>query len=65
MHRVLAWYRAGRNVQQLLPRLATYLGHVDVRSTQCYLQMTPELMQEASRRFARYAGQEVPYDRPQ
>ena len=65
VHRVLAWYRAGRNVQQLLPRLATYLGHVDIRSTQCYLQMTPELMQEASRRFARYARQEVPYDRPQ
>jgi integrase/recombinase XerD len=61
-HRVLAWYRAGKNVQQLLPRLATYLGHVDIRSTQRYLQMTPELLQEASRRFAQYAGQEVPRD---
>jgi site-specific recombinase XerD len=60
-HRVLAWYRAGKDVQLLLPRLATYLGHVDLRSTQRYLQMTPELLQEASRRFARYAGQEVPH----
>ena len=61
-HRVLAWYRAGKDVQHLLPQLATYLGHVDIRSTQRYLQMTPELLQEASRRFARYAAQEVPHD---
>jgi hypothetical protein len=33
----------------LLPQLATYLGHVDIRSTQRYLQMTPELLQAASR----------------
>jgi hypothetical protein len=62
VHRVLAWYRAGKDVQQLLPQLATYLGHVDVRSTQRYLQMTPELLQEASRRFAQYAGQGVTHD---
>lgn len=59
VHRVLAWYRAGKDVQRLLPQLATYLGHVDIRSTQRYLQMTPELMQEASRRFASYAQQET------
>jgi integrase/recombinase XerD len=39
----------------LLPQLATYLGHVDIRSTQRYLRMTPELLQEAGQRFARYA----------
>jgi len=55
VHRVVAWYRSGRDVQQLLPKLATYLGHVDLRSTQRYLQMTPELLQEASHRFARYS----------
>jgi len=62
VHRVLAWYRAGQDVQRLLPQLATYLGHVDIRSTQRYLQMTPELLQEASRRFATYAQQEVAYE---
>lgn len=62
VHRVLAWYQAGKDVQRLLPSLATYLGHADIRSTQQYLQMTPELLQEASRRFARYAGQEMPHD---
>lgn len=55
VHRVIAWYRSGQDVQRLLPQLATYLGHVDISSTQHYLQMTPELLQEASRRFARYA----------
>jgi integrase/recombinase XerD len=62
VHRVLAWYKAGKDVQRLLPSLATYLGHADIRSTQQYLQMTPDLLQEASRRFARYAGQEMPHD---
>jgi integrase/recombinase XerD len=56
VHRVIAWYRSGQDVQRLLPQLATYLGHVEISSTQRYLQMTPELLQEASQRFARYAN---------
>ena len=55
VHRVVAWYRAGHDVQRLLPQLATYLGHLDIRSTQRYLRMTPELLQAASQRFAQYA----------
>ena len=57
-HRLLAWYRSGRDVQHLLPQLATYLGHVDLSSTQHYLAMTPELLHEANQRFARYAQPE-------
>lgn len=55
VHRVIAWYRAGADVQQLLPKLATYLGHVDIDCTQRYLSMTSELLNEASLRFERYA----------
>jgi integrase len=55
VHRVVAWYRTGQDVQLLLPQLATYLGHVDIRSTQRYLQMTPDLLQAANQRFAQYA----------
>ena len=55
VHRVVAWYRTGQDVQRLLPQLATYLGHLDVRSTQRYLHMTPELLEAASQRFALYA----------
>jgi site-specific recombinase XerD len=58
VHRVIAWYRTGRDVQLLLPRLATYLGHIDIKSTQRYLHMTTDLLQEASRRFAKYAQSE-------
>jgi integrase/recombinase XerD len=64
VHRVIAWHRAGANVQQLLPHLATYLGHVDIRSTQSYLSMTPELLHAASLRFERYAQPEVRHARP-
>jgi len=59
VHRVIAWYRAGADVQRLLPQLATYLGHVDIASTQHYLSMTAELLQQASLRFERYAQPEV------
>ena len=62
VHRVVAWYRAGANVQRLLPQLATYLGHVDIRSTQCYLSMTGELLQQASLRFEWYAQPEVRHE---
>lgn len=55
VHRVIAWYRSGQDVQRLLPQLATYLGHIDIRSTQRYLQMTPDLLEAASQRFAQYA----------
>ena len=55
VHTLIAWYRKGANVQVLLPRLSTYMGHVDLRSTQTYLTMTHELLSEASDRFERYA----------
>lgn len=54
-HRIEAWYREGKDVQRLLPQLATYLGHRDIDGTQRYLQMTPELLREANQRFERYA----------
>jgi len=55
VHRVVNWYRSGADVQRLLPRLATYLGHIDIASTQRYLTLVPELLQEASKRFELYA----------
>jgi integrase/recombinase XerD len=62
VHRLIAWYRAGSDVQRLLPHLATYLGHVDIASTQRYLTMTPELLREASQRFEQYAQPEALHD---
>ncbi|WP_209262653.1 hypothetical protein [Thiorhodococcus minor] len=62
VHRLVAWYREGADVQRLLPKLATYLGHVDVAATQRYLTMTPALLQEASRRFEHYIQPEVSHE---
>ena len=62
VHRLTAWYRQGKDVQRLLPLLSTYLGHVDIASTQLYLTMTPELLHEASKRFAQYVFGEVSHD---
>ncbi|ACC76525.1 tyrosine-type recombinase/integrase [Paraburkholderia caribensis] len=59
VHRIIAWYRAGDDVQRLLPQLATYFGHVGVASTQQYISITTELMHEASLRFERYAQLEI------
>ena len=44
-------------MQRLLPVLSTYLGHTDLEGTKVYLSMTPELLHQASLRFARYAGE--------
>ena len=47
------WYRAGVDVEQRLPRLSTYLGHVSPTTTYWYLTATPELLALASKRLER------------
>jgi integrase/recombinase XerD len=54
VHRLTSWYRQGADVQNLLPFLSTYLGHANLRGTQVYLSMTPELLNQAAARFDRY-----------
>jgi site-specific recombinase XerD len=56
LHRLIAWYREGVDVQARLPLLSTYLGHVNLSGTQTYLTMTHELLAEASKRFERYTA---------
>ena len=58
VHRLIAWYRQGADVQRLLPALSTWLGHVHLDGTQVYLSMTPELLHEASVRFHGYVNGE-------
>ena len=43
-------YRDGRNPAEVLPILATYLGHVNQGSTYWYLEADPHLLTEAMRR---------------
>jgi len=53
--RMRQWYRDGINPQSRLPYLATYLGHKAITSTLIYLNITPEVLHEASAR-ARQIG---------
>lgn len=47
------WYRAGVDVEQRLPWLSTYLGHVNPTTTYWYLTATPELLALAADRLER------------
>jgi site-specific recombinase XerD len=62
VHRLLAWYRDGKDVNARLPWLATYMGHVDIHSTQVYLQATPELTELVARRFHEYYLQRIEHN---
>src|SRR5260370_40308083 len=57
-HRMRDWYKMGINPQSRLPYLSTYLGHKDIRSTLAYLNIKPELLQEASERYRTNAAVE-------
>lgn len=55
--KLIEWYRAGLDVGRELPKLTTYLGHVDVAHTYWYLEAVPELLQLATERLGgRRAG---------
>jgi len=49
--RLIEWYRAGLDVDRLMPRLATYLGHVSTAETYWYIQAVPELLRLATERL--------------
>ncbi len=46
---LLAWYRAGVDVQARLPWLSTYLGHREPRHTYHYVSAAPDLLAHAAR----------------
>ena len=51
VRRLVAWYKAGVDVQAMLPALATYMGHVHYSHTAYYVTATPELMALAADRY--------------
>jgi integrase/recombinase XerD len=48
---LLRWYKTGKDPEQQLPLLATYLGHVGWANTYWYLSAQPALMKEAMSRL--------------
>ena len=57
--RLVEWYRTGLDVDRLMPRLATYLGHVRVTETYWYIQAVPELLRLATERLETTARGDV------
>jgi integrase len=55
--RVTSWYNEGKNVQDLLPVLSTYLGHCHLDSTAVYIYFTDALLREASDKFESHSLQ--------
>ena len=51
--RLVEWYRAGLDVERELPKLATYLGHVEVGFTYWYIEAVPELLALATARLVK------------
>jgi integrase len=49
--RLTLWHRERKDVQQLLPHLAVYLGHLGPENTYWYVSNTPELLEAASAVF--------------
>ena len=49
---LVGWYRDGADVEAMLPRLSTYLGHVHPANTYWYLSAAPELLGLAADRLA-------------
>jgi len=54
--RLVEWLRSGRDLDRLMPTLATYLGHVGVEETYWYVQAVPELLQLVTERRRTDAG---------
>ena len=53
---LIRWYREGDDVEQRLPLLSTYMGHISPNSTYWYLSAVPELMQLAASRLEKQMG---------
>lgn len=58
------WYCLGLDPQSRLLALSTFMGHVDVNSTAVYLRVTPELLEQANRRFEAFATANLGEDLP-
>jgi integrase/recombinase XerD len=53
---LIRWYRDGHDVEQRIPLLSTYMGHISPSSTYWYLSAVPELMALAASRLEKQLG---------
>lgn len=55
---MVGWYRSGRDPDQEMIKLSTYLGHCAPEHTYWYIEAVPELLELASKRATRALSQE-------
>ena len=48
---LLKWYREGKDVNAMLPTLATYMGHASIEHTLVYLHLSSQVLAEAKTQF--------------
>jgi len=51
VHRLLQWYEEEKDIQSKLILLSTFMGHINIYSSQVYLTITDELLKKANIRF--------------
>jgi integrase len=56
---MINWYKEGKNIDQEMLKLVTYLGHQSVSHTYWYIEAVPELLALASQRAENYMDKEV------
>jgi len=56
---LINWYKEGKNIDQEILKLVTYLGHNDIANTYWYIEAVPELLALASQRAENYIDKEV------
>jgi integrase/recombinase XerD len=56
---MINWYKEGKNIDQEMLKLVTYLGHKSVTHTYWYIEAVPELLALASQRAENYMDKEV------
>jgi integrase/recombinase XerD len=54
---MLDWYQAGVDVEAVMPRLSTYVGHAKPSATYWYLEAAPELLELAADRLEHAFGE--------
>jgi integrase len=55
VRRVMLWHTQGKNIEQAMLALSTYVGHAKITNTYWYLTGVPELMALAAEKFESYA----------
>ena len=64
VHQITSWIKKKKDLNQLLPALAAYMGNAGLESTDRYLQMAPERFRSALNKLSPQGKQTLWRDDP-